>query len=206
MERIQSRLCHYSCRQAVTAAVSAAEYKSVPVEMWLKLAFVGQIVLSDFGCGLSCLTDWSAVTWADPICQHSSFKLFIFILFLRGREQKCFRRLMTRIHLRTKEVMFLRLNVNGRSQNHCSLGEAISITCSECVSVALVSQHAKRMRRIILSKWPVWLYYIFPYYLIDGTIFGKLFWIYNLFRFSPQFCLKLSHSKKNWARDYHKCK
>ena len=30
-------------------------------------------------------------------------------------------------------------------------GKAISITYSECVSVALVIQHAKRMRRIILS-------------------------------------------------------
>ena len=29
--------------------------------------------------------------------------------------------------------------------------EAISITYSECVSVALLIQHAKRMRRIILS-------------------------------------------------------
>jgi hypothetical protein len=30
--------------------------------------------------------------------------------------------------------------------------KAISITYSECVSVALVIQHAKRMRRIILSS------------------------------------------------------
>ena len=31
-------------------------------------------------------------------------------------------------------------------------GKAISITYSECVSVALVIQHAKRMRGIILSS------------------------------------------------------
>jgi hypothetical protein len=33
-----------------------------------------------------------------------------------------------------------------------ALEKAISITYSECVSVALVIQHAKRMRRIILSS------------------------------------------------------
>jgi hypothetical protein len=36
-----------------------------------------------------------------------------------------------------------------RSRNHSFLGE---ITYSECVSVALVIQHAKRMRRIVLSN------------------------------------------------------
>jgi hypothetical protein len=35
-----------------------------------------------------------------------------------------------------------------RSRNQCYRGEAISITHSECVSVALIIQHAKRMHRI----------------------------------------------------------
>jgi hypothetical protein len=42
-------------------------------------------------------------------------------------------------------------NTEARSRNHCCHGETISIIYSECVSVALVIQHAKRMRRIILS-------------------------------------------------------
>jgi hypothetical protein len=42
-------------------------------------------------------------------------------------------------------------NIEARSRNYCYHGEAISITYSECVSVALVIQHVKRMRRIILS-------------------------------------------------------
>jgi len=70
----------------VTAAVSAAEFKSVPVEMRLNLGFVGPFVLSDVSCGLSCLPDWSAVTWADSGCQHSSFNMFISILSLRETE------------------------------------------------------------------------------------------------------------------------
>jgi hypothetical protein len=36
--------------------------------------------------------------------------------------------------------------------NHCCRGKAISIAYCEFVSVALVIQHAKRMRRIILSS------------------------------------------------------
>jgi hypothetical protein len=43
-------------------------------------------------------------------------------------------------------------NIEARSRTHCCQGKATSITYSECVSVALVTQHAKRMRRIILSS------------------------------------------------------
>ena len=37
------------------------------------------------------------------------------------------------------------------SHNNCCNGKAVSSTCSRCVSVALIIQHAKRMRRFILS-------------------------------------------------------
>ena len=40
----------------------------------------------------------------------------------------------------------------GHSRNNCFSGKAIVITYSECVSEALVIQHAKRMRRIILPS------------------------------------------------------
>jgi hypothetical protein len=43
-------------------------------------------------------------------------------------------------------------NIKVRSRNHCCRGKARSITYYECVSVALVIQHAKRMRRIALSS------------------------------------------------------
>jgi hypothetical protein len=48
--------------------------------------------------------------------------------------------------------MHYKRNIQARSRNPCCRGKAISITHSECVSVALVIQHAKRMRRIILSS------------------------------------------------------
>jgi hypothetical protein len=47
--------------------------------------------------------------------------------------------------------MYVCRNTEARSRNHCCSGKAISITFSGCVSVVLVTQHAKRMRRIILS-------------------------------------------------------
>jgi hypothetical protein len=40
-------------------------------------------------------------------------------------------------------------NVEARSCNHCCSGKAISITYCVCVFVALVSQHATRMRLIV---------------------------------------------------------
>jgi hypothetical protein len=43
-------------------------------------------------------------------------------------------------------------NSEARSRNHFCRGKAISITNSERVSVALVTQHAKRVRRIISSS------------------------------------------------------
>jgi len=55
-----------------------------------------------------------------------------------------------------------------------SRGKAIStITYSECVSVALIIQHAMRMRHIICRLWPVCLCYIFPHYLTNGTTIGE---------------------------------
>ena len=43
-------------------------------------------------------------------------------------------------------------NIEARSRRHFCRGNATSIVYSECVSVALVMQDAKRMRRIILSS------------------------------------------------------
>jgi hypothetical protein len=43
-------------------------------------------------------------------------------------------------------------NIEARSHKPCCRRKATSITCSQCVSAALVIQDAKRMRRIILSS------------------------------------------------------
>jgi hypothetical protein len=64
-----------------------------------------------------------------------------------------------------------------------------------CVCVALVIQHAMCMHHTNLSLWPVWLYHIFSYYLINDTIFRKkcmnikcMFWI-SLQRLSETFLI-----------------
>jgi hypothetical protein len=41
-------------------------------------------------------------------------------------------------------------NIEARLRDHCCHGNAVSFTYSECVSVALVIQHPKRIRRIII--------------------------------------------------------
>jgi hypothetical protein len=46
----------------------------------------------------------------------------------------------------------------------------MSVTYSESVSVVLVIQHAKRMRRIILPSVAFWLYHISPHYLIKVKV------------------------------------
>jgi hypothetical protein len=50
------------------------------------------------------------------------------------------------------ETVYVYRNNEARSRNHCCHWKASISTYSECVSVALVIRHAKRMRRIILSS------------------------------------------------------
>jgi hypothetical protein len=66
------------------------------------------------------------------------------------------------LHTQTQQPLYVRRNIQARSCDHCYRGKAITITYSECESVALVIQHAKRMRRIILSSGLVGLTYFPP--------------------------------------------
>ena len=75
-----------------------------------------------------------------------------------------------------------------RSGNHFCCGKAITVKYYECVSVALVIQHAKRMRHIILSSMACLAVPYFLHYLINGLICGKVteykmcvFLQYNIF-------------------------
>jgi hypothetical protein len=42
-----------------------------------------------------------------------------------------------------------------------------------CAHVALLIQHATRIRHTVTHLWPLRLHHIFRHYLINGTIFGK---------------------------------
>jgi hypothetical protein len=89
-------------------------------------------------------------------------------------------------------------NIEARSRNHCCHGKAVSITYSECVCVALVFQHAKHMRSIILPSvacLPV------PYFC---TFSHKRYDKNECFHFLCNVSLKWFSYKKNSARYYHK--
>jgi hypothetical protein len=55
----------------------------------------------------------------------------------------------------TRQAMFIHRDTEAVSCNHCGIGKAKIITYSECVFVALVIQHAMRMRHIINCGLPV---------------------------------------------------
>ena len=86
--------------------------------------------------------------------------------------------------------MYVERNTKAHARNNCYRGKAVSIIyfcvcarASGCVDVgtracvcafalvALLAQHAKRMRLHFLR--PFWLHHIFRLYLKNGTIFGK---------------------------------
>ena len=79
---------------------------------------------------------------------------------------------------------------SGAFVQHCCSGKAISITYSECVSVALVIQHAMRMRHISIVAWPA-----VPYFSKLSQkrrdLKKKSFWTQNVcFDFLYNFCLQ----------------
>jgi len=98
-------------------------------------------------------------------------------------------------------------NIEARSRNHCCCEKAISITYSECVSVAFVIQPAMRMRAVLychlrLSGSAV----LFPHYVINGKVFRKKVIEHKMcLNFLYNFCLKHFSIKKNPARHCHIC-
>ena len=83
----------------------------------------------------------------------------------------------------------------------------MSITYSECVSVALVIQHATRLRHIVYL-WTATLYNISPHYLIKGKFLGgKNVTEHKLcvLIFCRTFVSNIFRSEKNWAKYDHKC-
>ena len=55
---------------------------------------------------------------------------------------------------KARQAMYVQRNIEVLSCNHCCSGNAISITYSECVLLALGIQHVMRMRYIIICGLP----------------------------------------------------
>ena len=97
-------------------------------------------------------------------------------------------------------------NIESCSCNHCCCLEEINVTCSGCVFVALVIQHAVRMGLLYSQLWPVWLYHILPQYLTNGTIFGGKKIVHKLcvLIFSTPFVWNIYNSQNNWTKNDQK--
>ena len=87
-----------------------------------------------------------------------------------------------------------------RSRNHFCRGKAIRSTYSECVSVALVIKHAKRMRGIIFTVACLALQYSSTLPHKRNVIERKI----CVLIFSTTFVRNISHSEKNSATYCHK--
>ena len=75
-------------------------------------------------------------------------------------------------NVKIRQAVNYKRNIEVHSPYYCCRGKAVSSTYSECVSVALVSQHATRMRCIVICGLSGFTMF-FPHYLINGTILGK---------------------------------
>jgi hypothetical protein len=64
-------------------------------------------------------------------------------------------------------------SIEARSRDHCCRAEAVSITHSQCVSVAVVMKHAKCMHRIILPSVACLFLQYFSTLSKKDTIFGE---------------------------------
>jgi hypothetical protein len=92
------------------------------------------------------------------------------------------------------------------SLNNFCRGKSISITYSECVYVALVIQHAKRMRRIKLSAVACLAVPFTFTYLINGKNFVKMFLsIKYLFWFPLQLLFEIFLILRRIQRDIVIC-
>jgi hypothetical protein len=71
--------------------------------------------------------------------------------------------------IRTRQVMYVQRDIKARSCNNCGSGKSICITNPECVFVAIVIQHAIRMRRFVNCD----MSYSTTFFHIKRTPFSK---------------------------------
>jgi len=100
-----------------------------------------------------------------------------------------------------------KVNIEARSRNHCCRGKEMSTAYAECVPIALVIQHAMRMRCVILLS-------VTPLALQSFSVLSHTWYVsrkkvieHNMcvLIFSTTCVWNISHSNEKWVRYYHKC-
>jgi hypothetical protein len=103
----------------------------------------------------------------------------------------------------TRHAVYVLRNIEARSCNFCCSGKAISITYSGWVFVALVIQHAMRVRHIVICSLPGFtVSYKRHDFRKQKEVTRRVMCVVF---FSTTFICSISHSKKNSARDDCKC-
>jgi len=113
---------------------------------------------------------------------------------------------LTRITHKQDEQCTCKCNIEARSRNHSSSGRAISTAHSECVSLAIIIQHAMRMHRIMSSTVSCPALQYFSTLSHKRQYSRKSVTEHKMcFDLLCKFYLKIFSNKKNLARYYHNC-
>jgi hypothetical protein len=76
--------------------------------------------------------------YSDTYCDLIVSKLDIYNHWFKGNNRN------------SRQEVYEERNIEALFRNHCYCGKAVTIKYSECVSVVLVNQHTKHMRRIVI--------------------------------------------------------
>ena len=135
-----------------------------------------------------------SIIFSEGLEQQNNLRPFCVII------ETCKRQINEVSLQQTRQAIYLQRIFEARWWNHCCSGKEISITYSEWVFVALVIQHAKHMRHIVICVLSCSTIYIFLALSHKRHDFTKRNTEYNIrvSNFSATFVWKkISHSKKN---------